>query len=257
MSQLRQLDGDVLVRSYGVTFSVNSHSPPKSEAWDQLVFSIHGVLTVIMDAGTWVVPPHRAIWLPADTVYNLQMSGQTSLRMLYFRARSSYEPSNTFDRKSCAVVNVSPLLRELILRTVRIGALFVGNGHHQRLAALIEDEMQTIDTVPLQLPYPKNTTARKFAEQIENRFGTDFDMPKFLDSCGASRRSIERHFRAETGMSLGQWIRRRKLLTGLDWLYNGETTATVAFNLGYSSPSAFIAMFKREIGETPTKALGR
>lgn len=62
---------------------------------------------------------------------------------------------------------------------------------------------------------------------------------------------MERIFKEETGMSLGQWLRRRKLLQSLEMLADGETIGSVAFELGYSTPSSFIAMFKRELGSTP------
>ena len=72
-----------------------------------------------------------------------------------------------------------------------------------------------------------------------------------LRKCGASRRTMERLFRAETSMSLGQWLRRRKLLDALRRLAAGESVNAIAFELGYNSPSAFIAMFRRELGQTP------
>jgi len=251
MSNLRQLDEGVLVRSYGVTFSANSHAPPSSETWDQLVYAIRGVLTVKTDAGAWVVPPHRAVWLPAKTVYTLEMSGQTALRMIYVRKVRRDREDSSFDRSRCAVVSVSPLLRELIVRTIQIGALESKASHHCHLAGLIDHEIRTIGTVPLQLPFPRSVLGRRFADAIETGLESRIDVNLVLRECGASRRTMERLFTQETGMSLGQWIRRRKLLDGLEKILTGETIASVAFRLGYSSSSAFIAMFKRELGSTP------
>ncbi len=255
MSQLRQLDDGVLVRSYGVTFSIPSHKPPTSEVWDQLVYAIRGVLTVKTDLGTWVVPPHRAVWLPANTRHWLEMSGQTALRMIYLRKQEAQ--SAKFDRSQCAVVSVSSLLRELIVRTIQIGALESNVPHHRHLSALIEDEIEAIETVPLQLPYPQSEVALKFALALEKLDAFNSDWKHDMRDCGVSRRTLERIFLTETGMTLGQWIRRRKLLTGLDQLLRGETTAYVAFHLGYSSPSAFIAMFRRELGSTPSTYTGK
>jgi len=251
MSNFRQLDEGVIVRSYGVNFSLNWHAPPTSETWDQLVYATRGVLTVKTSVGTWVVPPHRAVWLPANTIYSLTMSGQTALRMIYLRKTRTARSASRFDRNRCAVVSVSPLLRELIVRAVQIGALESKSAHHRRLAGLIEDELKSIGTVPLQLPYPQNAVARRFTELVDEHIGAGLSVAELLAGCGSSRRTMERLFQAETAMSLGQWIRRRKLLYGLERLLKGDTTTDVAFNLGYNSPSAFIAMFKRELGETP------
>ena len=245
------------MRSYGLTFSQRHLAPPTSEEWDQLVYAIRGVLTVRTSVGSWVVPPHRAVWLPANTVYGLQMSGETALRMIYLRKRSHEQTPDAFDRTRCAVVSVSPLLRELILRTVKIGALEAQSEHHQRLAGLIEDEVKTVGTVPLQLPYPLSPLGQRFVVEIDGQLGSPLNLAEALCQCGASRRTMERVFRLETGMSLGQWIRRRKLLFGLECLLNGATASDIAFKLGYNSPSAFIAMFKRELGSTPGDYLAK
>jgi len=255
MSNSRQLDAGILVRSFGVTFSAKTLAPPRSETWDQLVYAVRGALTVKANDGTWFVPPHRAVWLPSNTPYKLEMSGETALRMIYLRkARRAKAPAG-FDPGRCAVVSVSPLLRELILRTVQIGALTAKSPHHCRLAGLIEDEIRTIGTVPLQLPYPQSATARRFAESLESEFGPLFDLDRALRTSGSSRRTMERAFGSETGMSLGQWVRRRKLLHGLERMLAGDTVAAVAFELAYSTPSAFIAMFKRELGSSPGEYL--
>jgi AraC-like DNA-binding protein len=247
MSNSRQEDRSVLVRTFGVTFSRNQIVPPVRGDWDQLVYANKGVLTVKTTLGTWVVPPYRALWLPADTPSTLEVIGQTALRMLYLRRRRNLPKAVAFDRSKCAVLSVSPLLRELILRTVQMSVLHSTSPNHRRMAGLIEDEMKVVDIVPLQLPYPQSDTARRLASRIE----ASFDLANAIRECGASRRTMERVFRAETGMSLGQWVRRRKLLAGLQMLVSGETTANVAFELGYNGPSAFIAMFKKELGETP------
>jgi AraC-like DNA-binding protein len=62
---------------------------------------------------------------------------------------------------------------------------------------------------------------------------------------------MERLFQTETGMSLGQWLRRHRLLHGLRQLAAGECVNSVALELGYNGASAFIAMFRRELGQTP------
>src|SRR5471030_1316030 len=111
MSNSRQPDEGVLVRSFGLTFSLRTLTPPRSESWDQLVYAVRGVVTVKTTVGAWVVPPHRAVWLPADMRYSLAMSGPTGLRMLYLRKAAL--PGCGFDRRSCSVVSVTPLLREL------------------------------------------------------------------------------------------------------------------------------------------------
>src|ERR1035438_5300352 len=115
-------DASVWIRSFGVTFHSGQKVPPRQVVppaagmWHQLVCATRGVMTVRTDQCAWVVPPHRAVWMPAGFDYRLEMSGVVAVRMLYIRPRKRGDRSFPGD---CSVVNVTPLLRELILRTVQ------------------------------------------------------------------------------------------------------------------------------------------
>lgn len=248
MSNSRQIDEHVRIRSFGVTF-YHGQKPPAplrgASHWHQLIYATRGVMTVYTAQGAWVVPPHRAVWIPAGFDYRLEMSGEVALRMLYIRRR------HAANLRECAVVNITPLLRELIVRTNLIGALSNTDPVQKRLMGVIFDELCLLTAVPLQLPLPSDPRAARFAELA----AADGEMPvaRMLRLAGASRRTLERVFRAETSMTLGQWLRRQKLLLALRRLAAGEAVNTIALELGYNSPSAFIAMFRRELGQTPTR----
>jgi len=177
------------------------------------------------------------------------MAGIVALRMLYIRPKG--RPLTGDD---CFVVNVSPLLRELIVRAVQVGALDSTVPSHQHLIGVIRDELSTLSAVPLQLPLPRDPRAVRLAELVRQP-GAALPFDHLLRQAGGSRRTMERLFRSETAMSLGQWLRRARLLEGLRRMGAGETVGTVALDLGYSSPSAFISMFRRELGQTPRRYL--
>jgi AraC-like DNA-binding protein len=257
MSNFRQADdASIRIRSFGVTFrngqKVSPHYlvPPAAGLWHQLVCATRGALTVRTDQCAWVVPPHRAVWLPAGFDYRLEMSGVVAVRMLYVRPRKRADRS--FPRV-CSVVNVTPLLRELIQRTVSVGALDAAVPEQKRLIGVIQDELKVLIAVPLQLPQPRDSRAARFAALANRDSGGAPSTAALLRQCGTSRRTMERLFRAETGMSLGQWQRRQTLLHALRLLAAGESVSGVAAELGYNSPSAFIAMFRRELGQTPKR----
>jgi AraC-like DNA-binding protein len=243
-------DSTVPIRSFGVTFRSGQATPAALHVtadWHQLIYATRGVMTVYTDEGAWVVPPHRGVWIPAGFRYRLEMSGEVALRMLYVRAGSRRAS------RICSVVNVTPLLRELIVRTNLIGALDTGIPEQSRLIGVILDELKVLTSVPLQLPLPQDARAAQFAALAAAETGGKLPMAKMLRRSGASRRTLERIFRAETAMSLGQWLRRQKLLHALRLLAAGEGVNTIALELGYNSASAFIAMFRRELGQTPTR----
>jgi AraC-like DNA-binding protein len=210
-----------------------------------LIYATRGVMTVYTGDGAWVVPPHRAMWIPAGFQYRLEMSGEVALRMLYVRRRQ------TANLRACAVVNVTPLLRELIVRTNLIGALNTERPEQKRLMGVIFDELKLLTAVPLQLPLPRDPRGARFAELMAE--DVEQPIPRVLRRAAASRRTLERIFRDETAMSLGQWLRRQKLLHALRRLAARENVNAIALELGYSSPSAFIAMFRRELGQTPKR----
>jgi AraC-like DNA-binding protein len=252
MSNSRHPDQRVAVRSFGVTFpdarAVAPHHrvPPPARDWHQLIYATRGAVTVRTAQCAWVVPPHRGVWIPAGFEYRLEMSGTVALRSLYIAAWAG--PAHP-----CCVVNVSPLLRELILRCVQLGALNADQPVQRRLTGVLFDELKALTAVPLQLPLPADSRAAQFAALAAAHPAGDMPVSKMLRKCAAGRRTMERLFQSETGMTLGQWLRRQKLLHALRGLAAGDTVSTIALELGYNSSSAFIAMFKRELGQTPTR----
>jgi AraC-like DNA-binding protein len=254
-----QDDRTVEVRSFGVTFRSGQTWPPQPVVppqpgdWHQLIYATRGVMTVRTDQCAWVVPPHRGVWIPAGFRYRVEMSGVVALRMLYLHVRPRAAELFANASRVCSVVNVTPLLRELIVRTVLLGALDSSVPEQHRLIGVIRDELKVLVAVPLQLPTPQDRRAAQFAAIVEADPGGKVPIEKMLRKCGASRRTMERLYRLETAMSLGQWLRRQKLLHALRRLAAGDSVNTVALELGYNSASAFIAMFQRELGQTPKR----
>lgn len=142
------------------------------------------------------------------------------------------------------------------MRATAIGALGRYDSEHRNLIAVIRDEVRRLKQVPLQLPVPVDSRASKLADLLNaNPPEVRPTLDRLFRACGASQRTLERIFRAETAMSLGRWIRRHNLLTAVARLAEGQRVAQVAETLGYSSPSAFIAMFRRELGQSPARYL--
>lgn len=248
MAQSRH-DGSV-VRTFGVTFLSPQTVKYPVRGWDQLIYATQGVVTVHTTAGVWVLPAHRALWVPDGAGHSIQIGKSASLRSVYLRARQARRMP-----RSCCAVNVSPLLRELILACVGLGALASRKPAHRRLAAVLLDQLDTLPAVPLQLPQPEDERARRMAEILREAPGGS--LPAAARACGASLRTFERLFREETGMPLGAWLRRLRLQLALEHLAAGASITEAAGRCGYSGPSAFVSMFRRELGVTPGRYFGR
>jgi AraC-like DNA-binding protein len=213
---------------------------------DQLVYASRGVMTVHTNDGSWVVPPDRAVWIPARVAHTIHMSGAVSMRTLYFQPKLAKALL-----RRCCVVNVPPLLKELILRACDDAELRRTVPRHNHLVAVILDQLEAIETVPLQLPNPADPRAARVAQALRKDFSDPAPLAAVCRTAGASKRTIERLFQSETGMSLGRWRQQLKLTRGMQVLAEGEKVTTAALDAGYSTPSAFIAAFKKILGVSP------
>jgi len=203
-------------------------------------------MTVRTPAGSWVVPAHRGVWVPADVEHSIEMSGDVSLRTLYVRPTAAKSLP-----EECRALNISPLLRELILHTVQVGSLDRRNRAHVRLYGLIFDQLRTIEASALHLPEPHDRRAAGVARLLQADPGGRQRLGDLARRVGASSRTIERRFRAETGLSFNRWRQQLRFVHGLRLLAAGLKVTAVALKVGYDSPSAFISAFRRVLGDTP------
>jgi AraC-like DNA-binding protein len=244
-------DGSVLVRTYPVTFPNGYTSKAHTHNWDQLTYAARGVITVHTSKGIWVVPPHRAAWVPAGIEHTEEMSGPVAARSLFLAPGLSESLP-----RDCSTVNVPPLLRELIIHAVPLGALDTKIPRQARLIGVILDQLEELHTVPLQLPTPSDPRALKTAALLQENPSMPGSLAEIARQVGASKRTIERLFRLETGMPFSQWRKRLRLIHALKLLAEGQPVTSVALEAGYGSTSAFIAMFKKTIGTTPSRYFG-
>jgi AraC-like DNA-binding protein len=224
--------------------------PEHSHPEDQLLFASSGVMTLETGQGVWVVPPMRAVWIPADTPHLVRMSGPVSMRTLYFLPGMCRRlPAK------CFVMNVSGLLRELILHTCRYVRLNRKHAAERRIADLLIDQLSEVDLAPLQLPHPMDARAKRVMEALLADPGDQRTLERLCRECGASKRTIQRLFVEQTQMTFEKWRQQLRLLHGMRMLASGETVTTAALEAGYNSTSAFIAMFRAHLGTTPTRYL--
>ena len=223
---------------------VHSHS----HEWHQLIYASRGVMTVNTANGSWVVPSQRAVWVPAGINHEIEMTGAVSMRTLYLRPELKNSLPN-----HCRVMDVSPLLRELILHTIDIGMLDRNIPSQRRLIGVIVDQLNTVQASPLKLPMPRDPRALRVADTLRARPADTTSLTHLAKHAGASKRTIERIFQSETRMSFGKWRQQLRLLHALKSLAAGESVTAVAFEVGYDSTSAFIAAFKTVLGKTPAR----
>src|SRR5467141_217009 len=135
--------------------------PEHSHPEDQLLFASSGVMTLRTRQGVWVVPPLRAVWIPANTPHSVAMSGAVSMRTLYFLPKLCRKFS-----EKCFVMNVSALLRELILHACKFKRLNRRTAGERRIVGIIVDQLKSVDSVPLQMPHPADSRAMRVVRTL-------------------------------------------------------------------------------------------
>lgn len=237
----------VMAVDYADGFRVLPHSHRRA----QLIYSCSGVMTVQAAQGHWVVPPCRGIWMPAGVEHAIRMSGRVEMRTAYI------EPEEARSLPGVpSVVEVSTLLRELILRAVRLPPDYASDSHTERVAALILDEIRAMPAMALHLPMPADRRAVRICADLLDDPSLALTLDQWGRCVGASGRTLARLFLGETGMTFAVWRQQVRLLAALERLARGESVLQTALAVGYDSPSAFSAMFRRALGVSPSDYFG-
>jgi AraC-like DNA-binding protein len=124
---------------------------------------------------------------------------------------------------------------------------------HERLASLLLDLLAAGETARLSLPLPRDARARRLADRMLGAPGAPATLAELARGAGASLRTLQRLFLAETGLPLEAWRSRARMQHGVVLLSGGASVTEAALECGYRSPSAFIAAFKRAFGVTPSR----
>jgi AraC-like DNA-binding protein len=242
----RDIEDGILVRTFAVRHTVDYVIATHAHDWHQLIYASEGVMWVHTSQGDWVVPPNRAVWVPAHVEHGIEMTGRVLVQTLYLATAVS----KALPGKCCAV-NVSPLLRELIRHAVALGVLDKAIPARARLIGVLVDQLSALPTIPLQLPWPSDERAQRVAAWLRAHPEDPGLIKQMAKRAVASARTLERLFQQQTGMTFGRWRQQLRLLQALRLLAEGRSVTAVAQDVGYDSTSAFIAMFKRTLGTTP------
>ena len=237
-----------MARALSTTYSSGFTIHPHAHAVHQLLFASSGAMTVTGDRTTWMIPPGRAVMIPARIQHAIRMWGEVAFRSLYFPIDA---PAPVFEIGTCRVISVSPLLRELILRVAELAALDSRVAAEARLMSVLMDELESAHIEPLLLPLPADSRALKVAECVLKDPADAATATVLARRCGLSPRTLERLFRADTGMRFGLWRQKARLLESVRLLVEGRSVTDAALESGYSSVSAYIAAFKQTFGCTP------
>jgi AraC-like DNA-binding protein len=240
----------------------------------QLVFAAEGLMQVETPKGRWLVPPDRAVWVPARLAHAIDVLANVEMRSIYFEPRwlASRAPSRQL--KSEFVVRVGPLLRELVLALFDACPGKVEAGFPARtranldqrsdskrvmlLAEVVVGELARAGDATTFMPMPSDPKAREVAELLLDNPADDRDLDALGRAVGVSGRTLSRLFPQETHLTFKVWRQRARIIAAIEMLGQPrQSIKRVATRLGFSSTAAFSFAFRRVTGQTPTAFLSR
>lgn len=229
-------------RTLAADFHVEAHWHERA----QLLYASHGVMRISTPQRLWIAPPTRALWIPAQVVHEIRMSSAVDMRSLYLDASlTGNMPA------ACAVLEVTPLMRELMLRISETASQRQGDRTHETLCAALLLELERLPQSGFDLPLPASQDLRDLCEALLADPTLAATSARAAQRLGVSGRTLYRRFLRETGLSFQRWAEQARLLEAVRRLAEGVAITTVALDLGYQSPSAFSAMFHRHMGVAP------
>lgn len=214
----------------------------------QFLYAASGVATVSTPDGAWVAPPERGVWIPGGTPHAVRMVGAVQTRSVLIDPAAC--PTLA---RSCRIVGVSPLLRQLLVAAADIPVDYAEEGRDGLVMQLLVAEVDRAPVIPIAVPFPRHAMLAARCHAFMEQPHATATIDQWADGLAMNRRRFTRLFRRETGMSFAEWRQQACLSVALPRLAEGEPVTTIALDLGYDGPASFSTMFKRIVGVPPSR----
>ncbi|MDD0974334.1 AraC family transcriptional regulator [Pseudomonas fontis] len=227
-------------------FGADTHSAAHQHAWGQLNYAAHGVMQLEIAGQRFFSPPQYAVWIPPDTEHSCYNPQAIVYRSVYL----SRELSQGLPAQACTLV-ISDILKAILGDFANRDLNVAHSPADQRLAEVLVDQLQQAPMQTCYLPYAQSPGLLAILQALHADPGDNRPLADWAASVHVSERTLARQFIRELGISFGDWRQRLRYLRAIEALEGASSIQEIAFDLGYSAPSAFIAMFQRQAGCTP------
>lgn len=211
----------------------------------QFSFAISGVMTVTTETASFILPPNRAMWIPANVRHQASCRSEVEFIVLYVDSRLDPRPLTT------RVFEITPLVRSLIDEVALFTEKRRFGAREQKLVEMLISEMELMPHLPVCAALPTDRRLKRVCDAILADPADARPLDDWAEVAGMGRRTFTRAFRNQTGLSLSMWRRQVRLMEAASRISSGESVNNVALDVGYESPSAFIAMFHKVFGAPP------
>lgn len=213
----------------------------------QLVLALSGGVTCTAPKAMWMVPPRHAVWIPGGMPHSNRATDNACIFFLFIEPNVAPMPDE------CCTLAISPLVRELIVYLADQPAAYPQRGPTARVAAVLLEQLAAAPVEQLYLPISAHPKLRRIADTLVADPANRSTLAEWARELAMSERTLARLVVEETGLTFGRWRQQLHLIIALRQLAAKESVQRVAGNLGYDSVTAFITMFKKALGQSPTQ----
>lgn len=220
---------------------------PHAHRKGQLILSLHGAVSCEVQNALWLVPPRHAVWIPGGTPHRCRVTQNARTCFLFIAPGAAVMP------ETCCTITITPLVRELILYLAEQEPTYSSESKTARLAEVLLEQIPDAPVEELHLPVSDHPKIRHIADALFIDPSDRTTLQQWAARLATSERSLARLLNSATGMSFGRWRQQLHLMIALSHLAEGTSVQNVAGMLGYDSVSAFIIMFRKALGKSPTQ----
>lgn len=251
VSSPQDFDSDVFAQAAVAlqlaSVSNDSEIEPHDHRKGQLILSVHGAVSCEVPNALWLVPPQHAVWIPGGTPHSCRVTQNAHTCFLFI------EPSAASMPEGCCTVAITPLVRELILHLSEQEPSYPSESKTARLVDVLLEQLSDAPIKELHLPISDHPKIRRIADTLFADPSDRTTLRQWAEQLAMSERSLARLVKSDTGLSFGRWRQQLHLMIALSKLAEGQSVQNVAGILGYDSVNAFITMFKKSLGKSPTQ----
>lgn len=234
-----------MAKSYPAGYVGYMHSHARA----QLLYAASGTIKLSLDLGCWIIPPRRAVWLPAGYLHQTGTVGPLEMRTLYIREDACPPSAPTVPQ----MLAVSSLLHELILRAIEMPIEYDESGQDAHILTALMGEIDWTPIHPVSLPALQDVRLRRMEEMLLRKPGDRSTLAQWADRLAVSPRTLNRLLQRETDLSFQVWRDQVRAFAAIPMLTDGMPLVEIADALGYETAWSFTAMFKRVTGKAPSK----